>query len=184
MAFFHKNKGQHEASAKVVGDTLIISLPGALSPVVWRMDLSKISAAALEVTEGKEDTPYILTMKNENDKRQNIAPFDDKGRAIEALMAITKAMEDAPVHAPENAPQPDAVAAAPASHYIHAAPAKKGGGKVAAVIGIVLLCALIFMMMSATPRSIEMNATGNSGAAKANSTMGEPLSADDFLMNR
>ena len=49
-------------SAKIVDGILILSLPDALRPVVWQMELSQSRTSALEVRE-HEDGTYHLTLK-------------------------------------------------------------------------------------------------------------------------
>ena len=164
-----------------------IYLPDAKSPIVWRMELGEIKAAAFEIQQ--EDGTYILVMKTPKGSVQEIAPFNDKGGAMRALMAASHAMEQA---------QSVTTAAndgAPASTIVSAAPAKKGGGQmVAGIVGIILLGGLIFAMMQVGPhRPQDFNANGSMTKAGASSTTGTgdaanapgvPVSADDFLRKR
>lgn len=84
---------QSKSSAKVVDGNLIISLPDAVTPVVWRMALGEARAAALEVRQNNND--YALVLKYPKGDMIDIAPFDNKKTALKALMAISKAMQDA-----------------------------------------------------------------------------------------
>ncbi len=182
--------GGYSSSAKVVSDTLVLSLPDAKAPVVWRMDLKNIKAAALEI-ETTDAGDFMLVMKDASGKKQDIAPFEHKARALKALMAASHAMEHA--HGEKEAANNGAAAgtaAAPA-----AAPAKsKGGQMLAGLIGIAVLGVLLFMLVRAGPQGQSFSA-GNTGAAapaasmtdgsgRASGQPGVPMSADDFLMRR
>lgn len=180
MALF-KSENTQGSSAKVVDDTLIISLPDAKSPIVWRMDLGHIKSTALEVSETQDGASYVLGMRSDKKETQEIAPFDSKEKAVNALMAITKAMENAPANRDTASAQVMPATAIPVQ--------KKGGGKLAAVIGIGVLCVLIYAMISLTPQNVELGATDNAGAPNTSGlpndrTIGQPMSADEFLMNR
>ena len=60
--FINKLTGGFSASAKVVDGTLILSLPDAISPVVWRMELGHAKSSAIEVREQDNGT-FMLTLK-------------------------------------------------------------------------------------------------------------------------
>ena len=49
------------AHAKIVESTLIVSLPNAISPIVWRWDLSDVKASAMEIVE--ENNAYKIVLK-------------------------------------------------------------------------------------------------------------------------
>lgn len=57
MKWLENLTGGYSSSAKVVNDTLVLSLPDAKSPIVWRMELTEIKAAAFELQE-KEGNQY------------------------------------------------------------------------------------------------------------------------------
>src|SRR5690606_21303301 len=54
--------GNYAASASVVDGTLIISLPDAITPVVWRFALGQAKASALEVRP-QDDGTFMLLLK-------------------------------------------------------------------------------------------------------------------------
>ena len=86
--------GGYKSSAKVAGGTLVLSLPDALTPVVWRMDLGTAKTSAIEVREN-EDGHYDLVLKTPKADAHKIATYEFKIKATQALMAVTKAMSKA-----------------------------------------------------------------------------------------
>ena len=84
--------GGYASSASVVDGTLILSLPDALAPVVWRMDLGHVKSSALEVRDQSDGT-FMLTLKTPREDIHNIAPFATRAQAVRALMAVSRAME-------------------------------------------------------------------------------------------
>lgn len=186
--------GGYSASAKVVDGTLVLSLPDAITPVVWQMDLSQVRASAIEVR-GADNGQFVLALKTPKGDVNDIAPYQTRAKAVHALMAITRAMENA-----HGAIRPAAVTATTASaeQTVTAAPApyKKptsGGQILAALGGLALVIFLIMMLMRMNgPLVAEMSGEGmatrpssatlSSGGGSA--PAGEPVSADDFLRNR
>lgn len=179
MRWIESLTGNYSSSASVVDGTLIISLPQAITPVVWRMDLGNVRASALEVRSLDNGT-HVLTLKTPKGDIHDIAPFAQRGRAVEALMAVSRAMEQAqgqirPLAA--NMPEIGTVSAA------NAAPVKrkKGGRVLTGVIGTLLLLGLIAFLLNMGPRP---QTKSTSLARTTAPTTGVPLSADDFLNNR
>ncbi len=178
--------GGYSSSARVVDGTLILSLPDAVSPVVWRMDLGHVTASALEVRE-KGDGIYILTLKTPKGDVSEIAPFADRSRAVRALMAVSTAMENA-----QGQMRPATSTAANDTQTAAPLPAaRKGGNAVAGIVGIIILLGLIafFVSMGPRPQNIEGASGANAFSPAAGSTgsvtePGRPVSADDFLRSR
>ncbi|MGB1076829.1 MAG: hypothetical protein ACPG05_00845 [Bdellovibrionales bacterium] len=86
--------GGYKASAKVTAGTLVLSLPDAVTPVVWRMDMGTAKSSAIEVREN-EDGHYDLMLKTPKADAHKIATYEFKIKATQALMAVTKAMKKA-----------------------------------------------------------------------------------------
>lgn len=82
-------------SAAIVDSKLILSLPNALSPVVWQMDLTQTKASALEIVAGKTKGEHLLRLRTPKGDQVDIAPFDTLEKAMEALSQVAKAMESA-----------------------------------------------------------------------------------------
>lgn len=81
-------------NAKVVDGVLILSLPDALTPVVWQMELGQSRSSALEVRE-QENSRFVLTLKTPRQDVQDIATYSKRDLAVKALMIISQALEKA-----------------------------------------------------------------------------------------
>lgn len=195
MKWIETLTGNYGASASVVDGTLIISLPQAITPVVWRMELGYVRASALEVRT-QEGGLYMLTLKTPKGDVHDIAPFDSRGKAVQALMSVSRAMEQA--HGQMRAGVANSVfvegspaathassSMAPAPHH-HAEPESAKGRFMTGVIGTVLLLALIAVFMNMGKSGDSTYATSQNPAAGSTASVqtGVPLSADDFLNNR
>lgn len=86
-----------EPKAKVVDGVLILSLPDADSPVVWRMELGKTKASAIEVRAENDngETVHALIVKTPQSDVYKIGTYTDKTNATRALLALTEAMNNA-----------------------------------------------------------------------------------------
>jgi hypothetical protein len=190
--------GGYVSSAKVVDGALILSLPDAISPVVWRMDLTSVKSSALEVRDQKDGT-FMLTLKTPRDDVTNIAPFTEKAIAVRALMAVSYALEQGQTHSHAHTVKPAAVNTGeiyPARQYA-AAPASSEGGAtkwVSGIAAVLVLFLLIGVLMHQAPRSNSFagNGEGFSAAsaspppsataiAPSTTAAGVAVSADDFL---
>ncbi len=156
------------SSAKVVDGNLIISLPDAKNPIVWRMALGEARAAALEVREQANE--YVLVLKYPKGDSIDIAPFDNKPTATNALMAISKAMQEAhgqiksiPTSAPYTA-------------------SSSMGWKW--IIPLALILAALFLFSrtaSVTPVDYTTGTATANPTTSGNNDVGVPLSADSVL---
>ncbi len=90
-----KTSGEYESSAKVVDGNLILSLPDAINPIVWRMELGSVKTSALEVRPQSSDGTFMLALKTPKGEIHEIAPFASKDNAVRALMRVTAAMQNA-----------------------------------------------------------------------------------------
>lgn len=176
-------------TANVVEGKLILSLPTAISPVVWQMDLDQTKASALEVIHNTEANTYSLNLKTTSTKVNTIATFDDKETAVNALMAASSALESAQGQMRTQSPIQE-------GSNIHAntntAPKKSGGllKILTLTIGIILLLWILITLISSIIRPIEtqpfaantVNGSEQiSPAENARQSTGVPVSADDFL---
>ncbi|MCB1563525.1 MAG: hypothetical protein KDJ75_08135 [Alphaproteobacteria bacterium] len=177
------------SSAHVAAGKLVLSLPGALSPVVWQMDLEKSAMSALEVTEGEKKESWLLVLKVPNEKSQTIAVFETREGAVEAMMAASGALASAQ----SCAAMPQAVPSAGAVHMLHPAglphgaypaPKPKGGygkrlGLVLAIVLVVVLFGIWSAQLPRAPQTMEGVAAGTTTSAQ--DAAGVPVSADEFL---
>jgi hypothetical protein len=177
------------SSAKVVDGVLILSLPNAVTPALWQMELGQSKSSALEVREQTDGT-FMLVLKTPRQDVQDIAPFAAREDAVEALLAVAAAMEKA--HGQLR--QPQIVQAGPDSagthhtylpaivpHPLHTHPHRHRWIKIA--LGVLIVLGLIFFVTRPSPRAPIEDAGGNIGADGAPQT-GEPVSADDFFKNQ
>ena len=169
--------GNPRSSAKVVDGTLILSLPDALSPVVWRWNLGEAKASALEVREDKEGS-FKLVLKTPRGDVQDVAPFENRQKAMSALLAVSRAMENA-VTMPVAIEQTDAI---PAAAPIPVVP-KKDGIKVGMGLGAIVILILLFMWMnSVSPTRLDTDVrTTSATQTNPSDSSGVAVSADDFL---
>ena len=82
------------STAKVIDGVLILSLPDAITPVVWQMELGQSKSSALEIrTTDKGE--FVLILKTPRQDILEIATYAQRDRAIKALMITSSAMEKA-----------------------------------------------------------------------------------------
>lgn len=163
-------------SARIVDGILILTLPDALKPVVWQMELGQTKSSAVEVREQGDGT-FVLMLKTNRQDVQEIAPYATREQAVRALMTLSKAMESAQGQLRQRDP-----ANMNSSGYLPAIiPQQAGDGKpskaLRAGIGIAAILFLLFLFSKIDGSSIPTPDTPSvsSGAS------GEPLSADDYL---
>jgi hypothetical protein len=185
-----KNSPANPSSARVVDGKLILSYPDAITPVVWQMDLAQARASALEVRENDKGH-FVLTLKTIKGESAEVAPFETKAAAVDALMAAGRALETAQGHIrPADAASP---AQAPQILTLPQQQAKRGNKWAAGLLAALMIAFLIGMWGSIAPRapmSVDNAANGPTGAASpsldfgAKDEAGVPLSADEFLLKQ
>jgi hypothetical protein len=79
--------------ANVNDGYLIITLTKSITPVVWRLELEKAKVAAFEIL--KKDKKHTLTIKVASKSVEAIGAFKDPESALEALLAISEALQKA-----------------------------------------------------------------------------------------
>lgn len=185
-----------DSRAKIVDGTLILSLPDAISPIVWRMDLSSVKSAAIEIRTDKkegEDERYTLTMKATGEKAKDIATFSGKSQAVQALMVASQAMEQGASTTAATVANDTTTSTKSTISNIQAVPVQKkslAGQILAAFIGLVIIGMLIFALGKVGPKTVptgdpvrdNSQATGNPFGGGGDT--GVPMSADDFLLGR
>lgn len=82
--------GHYAPSAQVVDGVLVLSLPDAISPVVWQMELGKTKASAIEVRE--EGSAHKLILKTPQADVYHIADYAEREKATDALLTVSTAM--------------------------------------------------------------------------------------------
>jgi len=192
--------GNYVSGARVVDGTLILSLPDAIIPTVWRLDLGHVRASALEVRpDPNEDGKFVLVLKTPKSDVHDIAPFDNKGKAVAALMAAGHALENAhgqikpDLYSSNNNKPPSKPshsrkkASLPA---IYQKPVSSSKGKwISGAIAVVLLVVMVNLLINIGPKpsASVANGFGNTSLSSANSATGStgvPVSANAFLRDR
>lgn len=88
--------GHYKPKAKVNGSLLVLSLPDALTPTVWTLDLAKDGHGALKILDGAEGTAVLTyTTGKKTGADIEIAHYARRGDAVRALVAATDALEKA-----------------------------------------------------------------------------------------
>lgn len=184
----------NQPSAKVLEGKLILSIPHAIDPVVWQMDLSEVDASALKVEQKGKTDHYRLLMSASNDVSNEIAVFETKDAGIQTLMEISAALENA--HGHMHARSETNYASGNYSNPPYLRPQnrenKKTGRKTGTIIlGLVLLFVLFTFwasMQPAPPSMVQQSASTTSQNQQASQNpadqSGVPVSADAFLQGR
>lgn len=187
MKLLEQMSGDIRSSAKVVDGALILSLPDAVSPVVWRWNLGEAKASAIEVREG-DNGHYTLILKTPRGDVQEIAPFDNKAKAMNALLAVSRAMENA--HSNASYIVSNDGDKSGAAHIAAPLPRSQGGDgkKLLTGIGAVVLIIVLFTWLgSVAPKRMDTNISAGASATatgNASESSGVPVSADAFLSGR
>lgn len=193
-AFIQNLTGGYRSSAKVVDGTLVLSLPDAQSPIVWRMDLNTAKSSAIEVREN-DDNKYDLMLKTSKADAHVIGTYEFKIKATQALMAVTKAMRKAegqmPV-IPMNLSEEDRARYLPVP-LSRPRSTTFGGMVLRAFKYLIILACLVVVLGTGWTyfemkerRDISINQAAKETAelgdsAPAHKKIGEVMSADDFL---
>jgi len=166
---------KYTSTAKVIDGVLILSLPDAVTPIVWQMELGQSKSYALEIR-NTEDGNFLLILKTPRHDALDIATYANRDQAIKALLVVSQAMEKAQGQ----------LKAAPAAHSYplpvvtssHSIiPALKSFIRILGIIlgAITLFGILLFVIGKLFLGSPSQNATSSSNS---------PMSADEFLENR
>jgi hypothetical protein len=175
------------ASARVVDGKLVLSYPHAKTPVVWQMDLAQTKASALEVLKSKDDDGYTLTLKTPKGESLEVAPFETRAQAVDALMAASHALENSSGHIRQE--NTGGIVNTAVSEQRTAKP--KSRGRLAPIILGLLMLLILFGMWSMVSAPLappvqegQGTATSAPGAENPRAEPGVPQSADDLLRSR
>lgn len=177
----HRMADKYISTAKVVDGTLILSLPDAVSPVVWQMELGQSKSSALEIRE-TDNGQFVLTLKTPRQDVLDIATYANRDLAIKALLVTSAALE-------KSQGQLKASPTSPVNGYplpVVSHHPRLGAGflsvfkKIFTISGIILgtlaflgLVLFVVAKLFLTPPSTTATAPN-----------GGPVSADEFLENR
>lgn len=163
---------KYVSTAKVIDGVLILSLPDAITPVVWQMELGQSKSSALEIrTTDKGE--YVLTLKTPRQDILEIATYAHRDHAIKALMVTASAMEKAHgqlrAHAPNEYPVPVITHAPSSAVAILKKIMKILAILFAGLVGMGLILLVVGKLFLNTP---------STGPATTQNT---PMSAEEFL---
>ncbi len=187
------SKNNAPSTAKVVDGSLILSLPDAVNPVVWRMELGHVKSLALEIGSSKDGNMHTLRVKTPKGEQHEIASFTQKSQAMDTLMAVSAALQSASAQNLPFLAQPYAGTAHPVSGS--ATPHKTMTATLLEPLKWIIAFALVIGVIMAfsylgtiSPQSGESTtATESSGNASSTNGQGDsgetgtPQSADQFL---
>lgn len=175
------------SSAKVIDGTLILTLPDAIRPVVWQMQLGQTKSSALEVRE--QNDAWVLLLKTPRADVMEIAPFDSKDKAVRALLTVSRAMEKAHGQiAPNSGTYPVPAIIPSCGRFSWLCNLLKG--VLYAFLALIILIALLVGYLRLSQSNTDVGqATAPIQAEMPPVTAGEApvgaaISADDFLNNQ
>lgn len=193
--------GGYKSSAKVAGGTLVLSLPDAIQPVVWRMDLNTAKSSAIEVR-GAEAGQYDVVLKTPKADAHVIASYEEKLKATRALIAITKAMRKYDAQGPIVVPNEKGENRSNRNLPVVVNTTKKPMTPLRWVFRIIkYLFALLLIAMfisivfvgvqvykgikeGSLPGPVQQQSLSQSQSIERETKTGEVMSADDFLKRR
>lgn len=172
-----------KSTATVVDGNLILSLPGAVNPIVWKMELGSVKSSALEVRQAS-DGNHMLLLKTAKGDVHDIAPFASKEQAVKALMAVSNALKAANGKIAPTANQ-NMAAAQSSDHSSFLKPDASTLKWVLALAGVLCVIFLFALLSKSSPKfedgAMMGSATGAGSSDMNNDGGGVPQSADDLL---
>ena len=180
MKTLSKSDTQTSSSAIVVDGNLILSLPDALNPVVWRLELGSVKASAMEVREAGDGKSFTLLLKTPKGETHDIAPFDSRDKAVAALLKISAALQNAQGKiVPFAAPAPGTQNQQGYGAADRIEQNSSGGWKwILALAGVIAVIVLFAWVGTMTTRGA---ITAGAPASGGGTQTGVPESADDLL---
>lgn len=180
MIFNCKLKQQTNASARIVDGTLVLSLPDAIAPVVWQMDLGQAKSSALEVQHDEGSSTFALSLKTPRGEAVEVAKFTDRAHALEGLMAASSALENAHGQIRSGVSVGDTTASTSRCTRTGAR-----GKWLKALLAFFVLFAFFFLWSLSQTNSVStsgsLRTSSSAKATSARNASGVPVSADDFL---
>lgn len=168
---FQSRPGQ--SSARVVDGKLILSFPGAINPVLWQMELNEAKASALEVLPAGD--AHVLMLRSARGEKLEIAPFATRAEAVDALMAVSRALESA--HGRIRGSNGGIAALRPANENKHSR-------WITGIVGMLFVFILFMVWGSLAPQPAKSPSSSARVSTSAEPPAGVPLSADDYLKGR
>ena len=190
----HHLSQSNKPKATIREGMLVLSLTNAISPVVWRLDMRKVSASALEVREN-DNASFDLVLKTQKSDVNHIASFENKLEALDALKVVMRAIENAPVSdfqlsravsektettAHQNNTKSSEMSEIPSNISSRNRPVLAG----AIGAGVVVLLLIVLGWIGNAQQAGQSSASLVSPSGTAAEITGKPVSADEFLKSR
>lgn len=165
-------------AANVVDGHLVLSLPHAVKPVIWRMGLDKIGTATFETAEDEKNKVTNLVLKPKKGSSEIIASFHTQDEALDILILTSDAMQGSGSHNTNKQHSP-----LPHTNSDRTEGKKWGLALLATLCVLGLYYYMTTLIPTATivgETAIGATPTATGTTAPKNAT-GVPVSADDFL---
>lgn len=162
---------------------LIITLTKSIAPVVWRLELEKAKVAAFEIL--KTDKKHTLTIKVASKSVETIGAYKDADNALEALLAISEALQNIPkqsIAAPYTAPTPIDTPIAAAEGQSNQTSQNKNNRTAIALLATCLVLGLFYYYWGRTiPTTQTFETQSISSETNPAKQTGVAISADELL---
>lgn len=162
---FAAKKETLRPDAAVRGDTLVLSLPDAMTPVVWQFDLSSVKASALEVNPC--DGGFMLRLKTPRGEMHDIASYAIRDQAVDVLSLVHRALVTGGLSKQRGAIRDE-----------DRVPRRSQWRM--AVSGVLIFIAVMWVMTSMFPPPSAGGVNAGSGSVPVLES-GQPMSADEIL---
>lgn len=179
-----KQNQNNSVTATVADDHLVLSLPNAIEPIIWRKSLEKIGSAIFEVKKAAGKETFNLTLKKTKASSEIIASFDNKDDAVTALNAASNAFHGRGTSHNTAISSTITPATVPAQSQGQQNPDNNGQKWILAAIAAAIVIGLYIYMMNTMPVPNVIGDTQTMATSQGPVTpdlTGVPVSADDFL---
>lgn len=88
--------GRQCPQAQISENKIILSLPDAMTPVVWVMDMSDTNQFVMKIDQNENGLFILQKISNDGKKIEDIAYYSDRKKAIRGMTIVTKTMNGAP----------------------------------------------------------------------------------------
>lgn len=181
MGLLKKKNNELQASAAISDDCLIVSLPQAIEPSVWRLELEKAKNAAFEIQKDDDDIFSLVIKKSARSKPDIIGNFENKDDAMSALLIVSEALKTGKTKTATTKTTPKKSEASPAATNNN--DKNSNAGVIALIATLVVIALFYYNWFEVMPsvNQIETREITSSATTSPQNQTGVPVSADDFL---
>lgn len=183
MGFLKKKNNENQSSASVNDGSLIVSLPEAIEPKVWRIDLQKAKESSFEVKK-QEKTFSLIAKKTPRAKPDVIGEFETKQEALNALMMVSEALKTNKTQSVAPLKDKPTKGKKVIKQAVPVARNSDNRGLVALLATLLVIGIVYFFWTETMPTSQTFETrelTGQSITDPSQPQTGVPMSADEFL---